>query len=456
MKTASRPSRVHVLTAPLCVLLLASVLLIACGRSDQSYSGEADLVWEAWSVVKSSYVEADELDSEAVTGTMITSMLEASEIPQYPFLTEMESVRGSSVRGVPVELVDVWKAWSLIRLKSPEVQTSLLSSAAIAGMLVSLGDDSVAHLTPEAYQRATQRTTGPYGGIGAYVSVEAGRVVVSPMPDSPAERAGLQDGDVVLEADGQRLGDEGLESVVAMVRGEPGTSLSLLVERAGEPEPIEVRVVRGDIQVGSVDRSLLPGAIGYVIITDFRENTGEELLTALEELKQFDMLALILELRNNLGDSLESARAVASQFIPDGLVMFEIDNGGKRTDWTVNTGGIATEDLPMVVLVNELTASAAEVVAGALQDAERAKVMGTDTLGKGSASEFEELSDGSALYLPVTHWYTPTGSLIQGNGIAPDIELGIIPEDWAAGVDSQLLGAYNYLNEILAETIPFR
>ncbi len=456
MKTASRPSRVHVLTAPLCVLLLASVLLIACGRSDQSYSGEADLVWEAWSVVKSSYVEADELDSEAVTGTMITSMLEASEIPQYPFLTEMESVRGSSVRGVPVELVDVWKAWSLIRLKSPEVQTSLLSSAAIAGMLVSLGDDSVAHLTPEAYQRATQRTTGPYGGIGAYVSVEAGRVVVSPMPDSPAERAGLQDGDVVLEADGQRLGDEGLESVVAMVRGEPGTSLSLLVERAGEPEPIEVRVVRGDIQVGSVDRSLLPGAIGYVIITDFRENTGEELLTALEELKQFDMLALILELRNNLGDSVESARAVASQFIPDGLVMFEIDNGGKRTDWTVNTGGIATEDLPMVVLVNELTASAAEVVAGALQDAERAKVMGTDTLGKGSASEFEELSDGSALYLPVTHWYTPTGSLIQGNGIAPDIELGIIPEDRAAGVDSQLLGAYNYLNEILAETIPFR
>ena len=456
MKTASRPSRVHVLTAPLCVLLLASVLLIACGRSDQSYSGEADLVWEAWSVVKSSYVEADELDSEAVTGTMITSMLEASEIPQYPFLTEMESVRGSSVRGVPVELVDVWKAWSLIRLKSPEVQTSLLSSAAIAGMLVSLGDDSVAHLTPEAYQRATQRTTGPYGGIGAYVSVEAGRVVVSPMPDSPAERAGLRDGDVVLEADGQRLGDEGLESVVAMVRGEPGTSLSLLVERAGEPEPIEVRVVRGDIQVGSVDRSLLPGAIGYVIITDFRENTGEELLTALEELKQFDMLALILELRNNLGDSVESARAVASQFIPDGLVMFEIDNGGKRTDWTVNTGGIATEDLPMVVLVNELTASAAEVVAGALQDAERAKVMGTDTLGKGSASEFEELSDGSALYLPVTHWYTPTGSLIQGNGIAPDIELGIIPEDRAAGVDSQLLGAYNYLNEILAETIPFR
>lgn len=414
------------------------------------------MVWEAWSVVKSSYVEADELDSEAVTGTMITSMLEASEIHQYPFLTEMESVRGRSVRGVPVDLVDVWKAWSLIRLKSPEVQTSLLSSAAIAGMMVSLGDDSVAHLTPEAYQRATQRNTGPYGGIGAYVAVEAGRVVISPMPDSPAERAGLQDGDVVLEADGQPLGDEGLEAVVAMVRGEAGTSLILLVERAGELEPIEVRVVRGDIQVASVDRSLLPGAIGYVIITDFRENTGEELLTALEELKQFDMLALILELRNNLGDSVESARAVASQFIPDGLVMYEIDGGGQRTDWTVNTGGIATEDLPMVVLVNEMTASAAEVVAGALQDAKRAKVMGADTLGKGSASEFAVLSDGSALYLPVTHWYTPTGSLIQGNGIAPDIELGIIPEDRASGVDSQLRGAYNYLNEILAETVPFR
>ena len=456
MKITSFASRAYVLTTPLWLLLLASVLMTACRRADQSYSGEADLVWEAWSAVKDSYVEADELDSEAVTGGMIAQMLEAAGISQYPFLTEMESTRGGLFRGVPAELADVWRAWSLIRAKSPQVDASLLSKAAIAGMIASLGDDSVAHLTPEAYQRATQRTTGPYGGIGAYVTMQAGRVVVSPMPNSPAERAGLQDGDVVLEANGQPLGDRGLEEVVSMVRGEAGTRLGLLVERGGEPEPIEVQVVRGNIEVASVDRSLLPGGIGYVIITDFSENTGDELLTALEELTRYDMLAVILELRNNAGDSVEAARRVASQFLPEGLVMYEIDSNDRRTDWRVNTGGIAIDDLPMVVLVNEMTASAAEVVAGALQDAGRAKIVGAGTLGRGSANEFEELSDGSALYLPVTHWYTPSGRLIQGRGIAPDIEVGIIPEDRVSGVDSQLLEAYNYLNGLLAETVPFR
>jgi carboxyl-terminal processing protease len=152
----------------------------------------------------------------------------------------------------------------------------------------------------------------------------------------------------------------------------------------------------------------------------------------------------------------EAAQAVASQFLPEGLIMYEVGSDGRRTDWRVNAGGIATDDLPMVVLVNEMTASAAEVVAGALQDAGRAKIVGAGTLGRGSANEFEELSDGSALYLPVTHWYTPSGRLIQGRGIAPDIEVGIIPEDRVSGVDSQLLEAYNYLNGLLAETIPFR
>ncbi len=456
MKITSRSSKACVLTTALVLLLLVSVLTAACRRADQGHSGEADLVWEAWSVVKDSYVEADELDSEAVTGGMIARMLEAAGISLYPFLTEMESARDGPPRGVPAELADVWTAWSLIRAKAPEVEAAQLSQAAIAGMIGSLGDDSVAHLTPEAYQRATQRTTGPYGGIGAYVRMQEGRVVVSPMPNSPAERAGLEDGDVVLEANGQPLSDRGLEEVVSMVRGEAGTRLSLLVERQGEPEPLELQVVRGDIEVLSVDRSLLPGAIGYVIIARFSESTGDELLTALEELSRYEMLAVILELRNNVGDSVEAAQAVVSQFLPEGLVMYEVGSDGRRTDWRVNEGGIATDDLPMVVLVNERTGSAAEVVAGALQDAGRAQVLGAGTLGRGSANEFEELSDGSALYLPVTHWYTPSGRLIQGQGIAPDIEVGIVPEDRVSGVDSQLLEAYNYLNRLLAETVPFR
>ena len=456
MNTTISSSRVHVLTAPLVLLLLASLLTMGCLRAEQEYSGEAGLVWEAWSVVNDSYVKADKLDSEAVTGEMIAHMLEAASISQYPFLTELESTRDSPVSGVPAELADVWGAWSLIRAKSPEVDAPTLSKAAIAGMIASLEDESAAHLTPEAYQRASQRTVGPYGGIGAYVRVQSGRVVLAPMSDSPAERAGLQDGDVVLEVNGQPLDGMALEDVVSVVRGEAGTKLSLLVEREGEAEPMEVEVVRGDIEMTSVDISLLPGAIGYVIIADFGENTEDELLTALEELTRYEMLAVILELRSNSGDSVEAARAVASQFLPEGLVMYEVGGDGRRTEWGVNAGGIATDDLPMVVLVNERTAGAAEVVAGALQDAQRATIMGAGTFGRGSANEFEELSDGSALYIPVSHWYTPSGRMIQGQGITPDVEVGIAPEDRAAGVDSQLLEAYTYLNGVLAETVPFR
>ena len=461
MKAFISSLRLPLLMAPVWIILLASLLLVACRRPDASYSGEADLVeadlvWEAWSVVNNSYVEADELDSEAVSGAMITHMLEASDIPHYPFLTELSEGRSRVPRSVPGELGDVWKAWSLIRAKSPQVESSLLTHAAIDGMLASLDDDTVAHLTPEAYKRATERIDTAYQGIGAYVAVNEGRIVVSPMQGSPADRAGLEQGDVILEANGQPVGGKSLEEVVDIVRGASGSQVTLLVEREGETEPIEIQVVRGHIDMLSVDRSLLPGAIGYVIISDFREDTAEELLTVLEDLQRFDMLALILELRNNLGSSLESARMVAKQFLPPGLLMYEIDRAGERTDWTVPDGGVATSELPMVVLVNELTGSAAEVVAGALQDAQRAKVVGTGTVGKGSASEFEELSDGSALYLPVSHWYTPSGSLIQGQGIRPDIEVLMAPEDRALGVDSQLREAYTYLDSLLSETVPFR
>ena len=376
-------------------------------------------------------------------------MLDAHEKPAYPFLTDLEGVRGRRPKDVPSELTDVWKAWTLFQEKWPEVSSGDLANAAIAGMLDSLGSTSTAHLNNEDYRRAQERLEGSYTGIGAFVAQIEDQLVMSPMEESPALKAGVEVGDVVLEVDGKSVEGKSVDEVIDQVRGPVGTKVTMLLERAGEEEPIELSIIRGDISMSSVDRQLLPGAIGHIYISDFRDNTADEILDALEQLKQVDMLALILDLRDNPGGSIESAHKVASQFLSDGLFMYEIDKDGVRKDWLVEEGGIATNDLPMVVLVNQLTASAAEAVAGAFQDAERAEIFGTNTFGKGSASIFQQLSDGSAIYLPVSHWYTPQGRLIEGSGVTPDTEVGLTPEDRFSQVDVQLVEAYDFLNSLL-------
>lgn len=429
--------------------LLACLALLGCRPGPTASAAELGLVWEAWGHIKGSYVGGETLDSKQVAGSMITRMLDASGKPTYPFLTELDDVGGRTPGDVPTGLADVWKAWALFGEKWPEVDRELLANAAVEGMLDGLGDRSAAHLTGEAYARAQESLRGTYEGIGAFVGVQDGKIVLSPMPDSPAQRAELQAGDVLLGVNGDSVGEKRLQEVVEHVRGPAGTKVTLLIEREGEEGPLEFSVVRGDVGMMSVDRRLYPGAIGHINISDFTENTPDQLLDALEDLQRLDMLALILDLRSNPGGSIESASKVASQFLSGGLFMYEIDRGGQRRDWHIEEAEIDVGEIPMVVLVNELTGSAAEAVAGALQDTERAKVLGMRTVGKGSANVYKELSDGSAIYIAVSFWYTPLGRLLEGTGIEPDIEVAISPEDQFAGIDSQLRDAYQYLDGLL-------
>ena len=433
----------------LLLLMAASITAVAC-RTSTTTSDEVGLVWETWGHIKSSYVGADALDSQDITGNMILKMLDASDKPSYPFLTELEGVRGRVPGDVPRELTDVWKGWTLFREKWPEVNPELLAGAAIEGMLESLGDKFLEHLNPESYERAQESLRGTYEGIGAFVSIaEDGRIILSPMTDSPAERAGLQAGDLMVAVDGESVQEKSVQEVVDQVRGPAGTKVTLVLDRPGEDEPLELAVVRGAILMKSVERRLLPGSIGYLYISDFKVNTPEEVLDELELMSRLDTLALILDLRSNPGGLIDSAQKVASEFIQGGLFMYEVDKEGVRKDWPIEDGGIATEELPMVVIVNQFTASAAEAVAGALQDSGRAVIIGARTTGKGSASEFKTLSDGSAVYLPVSHWYTRSGNLIQGEGVIPDIESILTAEDRSSGIDSQLADAFNYLDDLL-------
>ena len=437
------------LAASTVLLSMVALAGFAC-RNDTVAGGEAALVWEAWDIVNSSYVEAGAVDSTRASANMITKMLEAGDRLADPFLAELESVRGRVPGGVPRDLASVWRAWTLFRRTWPDTDPTLLANAAVDGMLESLGDESVAHLSPEAYGSALENLNGTYEGIGAFVAIQDGKMVLSPMKDRPAERAGVRAGDVVLEVDGVPVEGRSLEEVTAYVKGPPGTKVTLRVERAGEEEPKEFEVIRGSIQVISIDRALFPGAIGYLLITDFLGHTGEEVLEALEELRQSDMLALILDLRGNPGGSIEAARKVAEQFLDEGLLMYEVGRDGRRTDWPLGGGDdVATRKLPLLLLVNRFTSEAAEALAGALQDAGRAKLLGTATPGKGSAHAYRELSDGSAIYLPVSHWYTPLGRPMHGVGIRPDIQVELMPEDISLGIDAQLRDAYDYLNDLL-------
>ena len=432
----------------LVLCLMGSLSLMAC-RAATTTSEEVGLVWEAWEIITTTYVEGSALDSEEAAGNMIVAMLDAGDKPSYPFLTELEGVRARPPRDVPRELIDVWKAWILFREKWTDVSPQLLTSAALESMVATLGEESAAHLTPEAYARAQERLEGTYQGIGAFVAIQDGMIILSPMEQSPAESAGLEAGDILREVDGEPVEGKSAQEVVEEVRGPANTWVTLLVQRRGEEEPIELLVPRGAITMVSVDRQLFPGAVGHIYISDFHNKTPDEVKGALQDLQRVDMLALILDLRGNPGGSVESAQEIASHFLAKGLFMYEIDKEGNTKDWPIKDGGLATEDLPMVVLVNEFTGSAAEAVAGALQDAERAQILGTRTFGKGSASRFEELSDGSAMYIPVSHWYTPSGKRIQGTGIEPDIEVALTAEDIFLGRDSQLAEAYNYLDSLL-------
>ena len=412
-------------------------------------SEELGLVWEAWGVLRSSYVDGDNLDSTLATSNMILRMLSAGERSPYPFLTELDKLEVRPPADVPSELVGVWKAWRIILDRWPNTDARQLAHAAIDGMLETLGDDSVVRLTPELYDRVQEELEDGYEGIGAFVNTIEGKMVLIPMRDRPADKAGVMQGDVVLEVDGQPVTGKSREEVVDLVRGPAGTRVTLLLDRLEVEEPIEIDVIRSDINTVTVERTFLPGAIGYIYISEFLESTHEDFLDVLEQFTQLDTLALILDLRGNPGGSTEAARRVASQFLSEGIFGYEVDKRGQRRDLPIEEGGIATEELPIVVIVNRDTASAAESMAGALQDAQRAKILGTRTMGTGSTRVYEVLSDSSAIHLPVARWYTPSGKAIHGSGIRPDIEVPLTDEDRLAGVDSQLTKAYDHLDGLL-------
>jgi len=306
-----------------------------------------------------------------------------------------------------------------------EVSDQELVEAAINGMLTSL-DPHSSFLDLESFQDMQVQTRGTFGGLGIEVTMENGLVVVvSPIDDTPAFRAGLQAGDVISELDGEPVMGLTLSDAVDRMRGPVGTDITLTVLREGE-EAFEVTITRDIIRVESVRHRVEEGGIGYIRVTSFTERTDEGVADALEDIEAElgeDLIGYVLDLRNNPGGLLDQAVAVADTFLDQGEIVStrsRIEGNAQR--YNARSGDL-TNGLPIVVLINGGSASASEIVAGALQDHQRGIVMGTPSFGKGSVQTIMPISGQGAIRLTTARYYTPAGTSIQIKGITPDIEV---------------------------------
>ncbi|MCB1776396.1 MAG: S41 family peptidase [Candidatus Competibacteraceae bacterium] len=306
------------------------------------------------------------------------------------------------------------------------VEDKALLENAIRGMLSNL-DPHSAYLDAEAFQDLQIGTSGEFGGLGIEVGQENGFIkVIAPIDDTPAQRAGIQPGDLIIRLDDASVKGMTLSDAIARMRGKPNTSIVLTIMRDGAKNPLKVKLVREVIQVKSVKSRLLEPGFGYLRITQFQAKTEmnlQEAVKALEQQNQGVLKGLILDLRNNPGGVLNGAVDVADDFLDDGVIV-QTKGRNQDSEQTFNaTTGDVLKKAPMVVLVNGGSASASEIVAGALQDHQRALVLGERTFGKGSVQTILPLGNGTAVKLTTARYYTPNGRSIQAEGIKPDIEL---------------------------------
>jgi carboxyl-terminal processing protease len=295
-----------------------------------------------------------------------------------------------------------------------------LVQGAIRGMLSTL-DPHSAYMTPEMYKEMQVETKGEFGGVGIQIGVKENRLaVIAPIDGTPAQRAGIKAGDYITKVNEESTKDLSLMDAVQKMRGPKGTKVNLTIQRDGTADPLQFTLVRDTIKIESVKSKVLDN-IGYVKLTQFQEATGRDLGRVLKQFKEQKVQSTILDLRNNPGGLLTAAVEVSEQFLPNGkLVVYTKGRESKKDEWFAK-GRDQMDDSPMIILVNEGSASASEIVAGALQDYGRAVIVGTTSFGKGSVQTILPLGDGSGLRLTTAKYYTPKGRSIQSTGITPDI-----------------------------------
>jgi carboxyl-terminal processing protease len=393
------------------------------------------------------------LDRQVLVTSVPTSNLPAAASPEFKLMAE---------------------AWNSIQQNYVDHAAAIsrtLTYGAISGMVEALGDTGHSRfLSPEMVQEEAKFTQGELDGIGAEVAKKDGWVViVAPIDGSPAQQAGLHAGEAILKVDDRDVGDLPLESVVQLIIGQPGTQVKLSILDPASGHIQDMTLQRAHIAIQNVTWQRLPGtSIAHVRVAAFSQGVSANLRKALAAIKAQGCTGIILDLRDDPGGLLEEAIATASQFVASGNVLLERDAQAEITQVPARNGGAAL-DIPMVVLVNQGTASAAEIVSGALQDAHRATLVGEVTFGTGTVLNQFGLSDGSAMLLATQEWLTPNGREIWHKGITPDVPVTLAPgvspllpeqertmaqPDVSSSGDQQLLKALQLLAQSTAEQVP--
>jgi carboxyl-terminal processing protease len=354
----------------------------------------------------------------------------------------------------PVELKGLftpfWETWDIVhdQYVDQPVDDLAMMRGAIKGMLEALGDKHTSYMTPEEFSQANEALEGEYEGIGAWVNITGDYVeIISPMRGSPAAEAGLQPNDIIIGINGEDMTGIPGDLVLRRILGPAGTDVLLTVRRGDQT--FDVKVTRAKIIVPTAEHEMLDDKIAYIILSNYGDKTTQQLREALENLLAQDPIGLIFDLRGNGGGYLNTAIQVVSEFIGDGVVMYEQYGDGETFTYQAIPGGLATE-IPLVVLVDEGTASAAEITAGAIQDLNRGPLVGVTTFGKGSVQTWVTLkNDAGGVRVTIARWLTPNGRQISEIGLEPEYIVELTPEDYAAGLDPQLDKAIEVLKELV-------
>ncbi|MBN1691505.1 MAG: S41 family peptidase [Dehalococcoidia bacterium] len=382
-----------------------------------------------------------------VSVVMVLSLL-CTSLPLFgcdaPFVPS--EVDKETLKDLPTEFQIQSEAWQKLQqyyVDQEEIDPTKISQGAVRGMVQAVGDPYTDYYSPDEYQSTMIGLTGVFQGIGATIEKKSGYIaIVAPIAGSPADQAGLQTGDLILKINGEST--EGMNADIAAqkIRGPAGSKVTLTIGREGERDTFDVDIVRSEIKMDSV-KSEMRGDVAYISISHFILPTAEDFSVALKKALDEGARGLILDLRSNPGGILTQAIDVASQFLVRGVVVKVIDKNGTESVQKVRGGGIAT-DVPLIVLIDKGSASASEIVAGALHDNERAKLAGEKSYGKASVQNIVKLSDGSAIKITTAHYYTPNGTLISGKGLMPDYPTSLLGDNltkWAEGyIDDMLAG----------------